>query len=208
MSRSRPGVSRTRLGYGGRGLLSRAPDSFRLLRPQREVTIWESSPNRASPRVPPRCRDPRFPRGPPPSLRSSLASQAPPSLQGPPQLYRGPSATPATLFRGNSWVDPSRRRSSEEWTRFPSILRGRDTRTSMISWNCPLAFVWNKGTLSPVPVDLTEYVFCYVFCANERIFFLNSFLLWGTWSLSSSICVFRGFAVCVRNVCCVLGGDF
>lgn len=55
----------------------------------------------------------------------------------PPHLHGGPSATLATPSRGNSWVDPSRRRSSEEWTRFPSILCGRDTRASIIFLKLP-----------------------------------------------------------------------
>lgn len=93
VGRSRPGVSRTRIGCGGRGLLSRAPDSLRLLRPQREVTTWRNLSKSCVPPSPASLSGPPFssrPFGPPAlSLRSSLASQAPPFLQGPPHISTG-----------------------------------------------------------------------------------------------------------------------
>lgn len=162
-----------------RRILAGSPQAPRRLRgPQREVTALDSSPGGASPRVQPGSRDPPLssrPSRPPSGSRSPPASQAPPSPPGsPPHLHRGPLGDPwATLSRGNLWVDPGRRQSSEGWTRCPSILRGRNPQNFKDFLEMALSDLFEiKVPLSrapPPPVGLTGYA-CCVLCVMERIF--------------------------------------
>lgn len=60
-----------------------------------------------------------------------------------------------------------------------------------------------KVPFSPVPVDWADYS-SHIFLrdgADFSQFFYQRCLLCGAWSLSSSISVLRGFAVCVRKWC-------
>lgn len=175
----RPRVSRTRLRARPPRLRAGSSQAPRRLRgPQREVTALDSSPGGASPRVQPGSRDPPLssrPARPPSGSRSPPASQAPPSPPGsPPHLHRGPLGDPwATLSRGNLWVDPGRRQSSEGWTRCPSILRGRNAQNFKDFLEMALSDLFEiKVPLSrapPPPVGLTGYA-CCVLCVMERIF--------------------------------------